>query len=163
MSEAVSAAVVRFTVPGVGWTIEEALATLTYRCTHMREGYKLCDQVTQRMRALYEEILRNEDEGALRKNKVLPQFGDEIFKLHQFVIKHKEKHTLARLLARHKFEEAILNFHANIDSLYQLLKATHIAESAMWRAKYDENERVHRERLELIISQNGVIIAEIRG
>ncbi|KAF1318879.1 Serine/threonine protein kinase, partial [Globisporangium splendens] len=33
----------------------------------------------------------------------------------------------------------------------------------MWRAKYDENERVHRERLDLIVSQNHVIIAEIRG
>ncbi|KAF1313764.1 Serine/threonine protein kinase, partial [Globisporangium splendens] len=101
-----------YIVPGVWETIEAALATMTDLCTHMKEGRELCDQVTQRMRAL-----RGSDS----------------------------------------------QLHANIDLLYQLLKVTHIAESALWRAKYDENERVHRERLELIVSQNRVIIAEIQG
>uniref|UniRef100_K3X5H3 Uncharacterized protein n=1 Tax=Globisporangium ultimum (strain ATCC 200006 / CBS 805.95 / DAOM BR144) TaxID=431595 RepID=K3X5H3_GLOUD len=65
-----------FVVPGVGTTIAAALTTLTSLCMEMKENQDLCDQVTQRMRALYEKIKEIEDEGALRRNGVLPQFGD---------------------------------------------------------------------------------------
>uniref|UniRef100_K3XDE9 Protein kinase domain-containing protein n=1 Tax=Globisporangium ultimum (strain ATCC 200006 / CBS 805.95 / DAOM BR144) TaxID=431595 RepID=K3XDE9_GLOUD len=129
----------------------------------MKENLELCDQVTERMRTLYEEILRIENGGALHKNKVIPQFGEEIVKFQEFMLEHKKKNSLERFLRRRTVEREIYKFHSKIDFLYQLLNLTHIAESAAWQAKYYENERVHRERLDLIVSQNQVIISEIRG
>uniref|UniRef100_K3X5I5 Uncharacterized protein n=1 Tax=Globisporangium ultimum (strain ATCC 200006 / CBS 805.95 / DAOM BR144) TaxID=431595 RepID=K3X5I5_GLOUD len=101
--------------------------------------------------------------GALHKNKVIPQFGEEIVKFQEFMLEHKKKNSLERFLRRRTVEREIYKFHSKIDFLYQLLNLTHIAESAAWQAKYYENERVHRERLDLIVSQNQVIISEIRG
>uniref|UniRef100_K3X5H1 Uncharacterized protein n=1 Tax=Globisporangium ultimum (strain ATCC 200006 / CBS 805.95 / DAOM BR144) TaxID=431595 RepID=K3X5H1_GLOUD len=68
------ALVLAFLVPGIGTTIGEALVKLASLSMDMRENQELCDQVTERMRALYEEILRIENGGALRKNKRLSSF-----------------------------------------------------------------------------------------
>ncbi|KAF1318852.1 Serine/threonine protein kinase, partial [Globisporangium splendens] len=166
-----------FVVPGVGTTIAVALTTLASLCIEMKENKDLCNQVTQRMQVLYEKIQEIENVGVLRHNGVLPHFGEEISKLQRFMLEHKNKNTLARLLARHQVEKEILKFHTNIDSLFQLLNLNHIAESAVWRvkaeenereaaawrSKYVENEREHFNTLKLIASQNRVIISEMRG
>ncbi|KAF1315064.1 Serine/threonine protein kinase, partial [Globisporangium splendens] len=129
------------------------------------------------MPILYKKIQEIEDVGVLRHNGVLPHFGEEISKLQRFMLEHKNKNTLARLLARHQVEKEILKFHTNIDSLFQVLNLNHIAESAVWRvkaeenereaaawrSKYVENEREHFNTLKRIASQNRVIISEMRG
>uniref|UniRef100_K3X5S5 Uncharacterized protein n=1 Tax=Globisporangium ultimum (strain ATCC 200006 / CBS 805.95 / DAOM BR144) TaxID=431595 RepID=K3X5S5_GLOUD len=118
MSDAVRAAAADFIIPGVGDTIDAALTALEDLCTDMKEGQELYGQLIQRMRALYDKMLKTQDADLLFRSEVLPQFGTEISKLQQFMLENKNKHALARLLAGHKVEQAILKFHMKIDLLH---------------------------------------------
>ncbi|TYZ66701.1 hypothetical protein PybrP1_000792 [[Pythium] brassicae (nom. inval.)] len=150
-------------LPGLGATVFEVLTTLRDIAQTVRGNRQKCAQVVERVEFLYTELGKIQDAKVLEGNAVLPELAKVINAFVAFMREHAAKHALPQFFARHEVDARILAFHSDVDALFRMLHMVHIAASAEWRARFEENQERDRQSLEAALHNTQLLLAESRG
>ncbi|KAG6968539.1 hypothetical protein JG688_00005767 [Phytophthora aleatoria] len=149
-------------IPG-SETVVDVLKAIVGVCIEMKESQESCARLHQRLKDIFDELLKMEKRKRLPSSTALDKYVRVVANYLQYLEHYRGKKLILRLIEHQKMMGELLLINEEVDTLFKILGLAGIDAMMEWRQVWTADQRVQQELMTTMVANTATVMGELQN